>query len=168
MRAQAALLLLLGLSCLQAPTRAQSPDLGCVGQAYRGDRQAVPGRLTRPLRRAGVPLEAQTLPKRARTRSAAGQAPSPERRDAALDRRSHATPAATRRWLLADDQGMVCKREDLDYATGCCKGGQRHSCNSCSEVDKCCSEYEQCVSCCMKPGATPNTLMERTFRGMNK
>lgn len=72
------------------------------------------------------------------------------------------------RWFIADDKGLVCKREEIDYVTGCCTTGQRHSCETCSQEDRCCTGYEQCVSCCLKPDHTPQSFMHRTFRGMNK
>ncbi|GIL53914.1 hypothetical protein Vafri_9497 [Volvox africanus] len=53
--------------------------------------------------------------------------------------------------LVADDRGVVCKRDDLNYATGCCSVGQQYDCNQCNMNDKCCSEYESCVSCCLAP-----------------
>lgn len=62
---------------------------------------------------------------------------------------------------VTDDVGTFCERKDLDYSTGCCQQGQKHTCDTCDPSDQCCSGYEQCVSCCMhdvvehpgKPGA---------------
>ena len=35
------------------------------------------------------------------------------------------------RWYITDDKGMVCPRDSLDYATGCCSAGELHSCDRC-------------------------------------
>ncbi|EFN58615.1 hypothetical protein CHLNCDRAFT_17323, partial [Chlorella variabilis] len=72
------------------------------------------------------------------------------------------------RWYIADDQGMVCSRDSLNYATGCCTGGELHSCTSCEAKDKCCSRYEHCVSCCLRPENKPGEKMQSIFRGRNK
>lgn len=55
------------------------------------------------------------------------------------------------RLLITDDKGVLCSRDDLDHASGCCKAGDRHSCALCDTRDKCCSELEACVSCCLAP-----------------
>ncbi len=34
------------------------------------------------------------------------------------------------RRFLADSEGNVCTRQQMDYSTGCCKGGRRHSCET--------------------------------------
>mmetsp|Transcript_2165 Transcript_2165/g.3522 ORF Transcript_2165/g.3522 Transcript_2165/m.3522 type:complete len:288 (+) Transcript_2165:87-950(+) len=52
---------------------------------------------------------------------------------------------------LTDDLGFMCSRQEMDYSTGCCKAGTQYSCTGCSASDKCCSEYESCVSCCLAP-----------------
>ena len=36
------------------------------------------------------------------------------------------------RWYITDDKGMVCPRDSLDYATGCCTAGKLHSCKRCA------------------------------------
>eukprot|EP01024_Parvocaulis_polyphysoides_P057238 TRINITY_DN60801_c0_g1_i1.p1 TRINITY_DN60801_c0_g1~~TRINITY_DN60801_c0_g1_i1.p1 ORF type:complete len:304 (+),score=7.74 TRINITY_DN60801_c0_g1_i1:36-914(+) len=55
------------------------------------------------------------------------------------------------RWYVADDQGVVCQRTDLNSRSGCCIHGKRHSCETCTLEDQCCSNYEHCVSCCLRP-----------------
>ncbi|KAI3436532.1 hypothetical protein D9Q98_005949 [Chlorella vulgaris] len=72
------------------------------------------------------------------------------------------------RWFIADDRGMVCPRDSLNYGTGCCTDGEQHACTSCQVDDKCCSQYEYCVSCCLKPENKPEQHMGSLFRGRNK
>lgn len=55
------------------------------------------------------------------------------------------------RWYIADDQGIVCDRADLDYTSGCCSRGTQFTCQTCSSDDHCCTLYEHCVSCCLSP-----------------
>jgi hypothetical protein len=38
------------------------------------------------------------------------------------------TAACHRRHLMADSKGLLCTRGEMDYKTGCCKGGTLHSC----------------------------------------
>lgn len=33
------------------------------------------------------------------------------------------------RVLVTDDRGLLCKRDQLDYKTGCCSSGQQFDCN---------------------------------------
>jgi len=61
------------------------------------------------------------------------------------------------RVLIADDQGYICKRENVK-GNGCCKVNvgenietQRYSCEKCHNASGCCSVYENCISCCMHP-----------------
>mmetsp|Transcript_19991 Transcript_19991/g.50283 ORF Transcript_19991/g.50283 Transcript_19991/m.50283 type:complete len:235 (-) Transcript_19991:82-786(-) len=68
------------------------------------------------------------------------------------------------RWLSADDQGMVCRLEEVDSATGCCVRGQKYSCETCLSEDNCCAEYEYCVSCCMAAEHTPVDAHIHTYR----
>ena len=65
---------------------------------------------------------------------------------------------------VADDQGFVCRHEELDYASGCClvvgavaasataslSGYARHACETCGQ-NACCRELEFCVACCLHP-----------------
>lgn len=74
----------------------------------------------------------------------------------------------TRSWFVTDDQGTVCPRDSLNYVSGCCREGQQHSCDSCALDDRCCSEYERCVSCCMKPEHMPEAQLQHAYRGLNK
>jgi len=39
---------------------------------------------------------------------------------------------------------------------------------SCGADDQCCSQYENCVSCCLKPEHEPEKLMHSVYRGRNK
>ncbi|PNH03738.1 hypothetical protein TSOC_010165, partial [Tetrabaena socialis] len=65
---------------------------------------------------------------------------------------------------VADDRGVVCKRSELSYATGCCTGGQQHDCGLCDLRDSCCSEYEACVACCLAPQHDAVNLAKRVLR----
>jgi hypothetical protein len=38
------------------------------------------------------------------------------------------------RWFIADDRGMVCPRDSLNYGTGCCTDGEQHACTRCCSV----------------------------------
>lgn len=80
----------------------------------------------------------------------------------------HSRPPLLHRWYIADDRGMVCPREAFDYATGCCSGGERHVCASCQQGDKCCAQFEHCVSCCLSPENEPEKHMNSIYRGRNK
>jgi hypothetical protein len=62
-------------------------------------------------------------------------------------------PHTTHRWLIADSAGFVCPRTSLNPASGCCDGGgSAFSCATCDVAAQCCTSYEHCVSCCLKPG----------------
>lgn len=52
----------------------------------------------------------------------------------------------------------------MDYARGCCKTGDLHSCNTCHEDDSCCSSFEHCVSCCLAPANKANILAREQYR----
>jgi len=56
---------------------------------------------------------------------------------------------------VTDDKGYVCKHENFDGRTGCCKDHDRRafSCprEYCNTTSRCCSIYEYCVACCMDP-----------------
>ncbi|KAL4440719.1 hypothetical protein ABPG77_000428 [Micractinium sp. CCAP 211/92] len=75
---------------------------------------------------------------------------------------------ASGRWFITDDRGMVCERQQLDHQSGCCTTGQQHSCDTCEAEDRCCSQYEHCVSCCLKPENEPEAHMHDIYRGRNK
>lgn len=57
------------------------------------------------------------------------------------------------KFLLVDDKGYVCRREDI-LVNGCCNINSsytiRYMCDSCQK-DNCCIVYEYCLSCCMDP-----------------
>ncbi|XP_003741090.1 UPF0454 protein C12orf49 homolog [Galendromus occidentalis] len=56
---------------------------------------------------------------------------------------------------VADDRGYVCNRTLL-LSSGCCdadQGLERYPCDSCA--DGCCSSYEFCISCCLRPQQRP-------------
>lgn len=72
-------------------------------------------------------------------------------------------------WYLADDRGRVCPRENFDGSTGCCSDGSpKYDCETCDELDKCCSSYEHCVSCCMSPEHEPGKGREMRYRGLGQ
>ncbi|GBF90624.1 hypothetical protein Rsub_03196 [Raphidocelis subcapitata] len=54
-------------------------------------------------------------------------------------------------WMYADEKGMLCRADDLDHKSGCCRTGDLHSCTTCDTHDRCCEGYEACVSCCLSP-----------------
>lgn len=58
-----------------------------------------------------------------------------------------------RTWL-ADDKGYVCPRAAV-LRTGCCDTNcsqtERHVCRDCDLLAQCCSSYELCISCCLRP-----------------
>ncbi|VDK80982.1 unnamed protein product [Litomosoides sigmodontis] len=65
------------------------------------------------------------------------------------------------RTSVTDDRGYTCERAFL-MSNGCCEvGGQsvRFGCASCNLYTGCCSHYEQCVSCCLRP-EQKNILLE--------
>jgi hypothetical protein len=53
--------------------------------------------------------------------------------------------------LLCDDAGFVCSRDEL-LSSGCCPvQNSRFVCHSCQNNTQCCTKYEICVSCCLRP-----------------
>ncbi|KAL4002266.1 hypothetical protein ACH3XW_2740 [Acanthocheilonema viteae] len=57
------------------------------------------------------------------------------------------------RTFVTDDRGYTCERAFL-MSNGCCEVGThsvRFSCAWCDLYAGCCSHYEQCVSCCLRP-----------------
>ncbi len=77
------------------------------------------------------------------------------------------------RLYLADSTGHVCPRASFLSSTGCCDtsdaASKKMSCDTCEpQLDGCCSSYEHCVSCCMRPenygNADLSTLTEQVFR----
>ena len=58
------------------------------------------------------------------------------------------------RTSLADDKGYLCPRSSL-LNTGCCDTNssltERHVCRDCDRVLHCCSQFEVCISCCLRP-----------------
>lgn len=53
--------------------------------------------------------------------------------------------------VVTDDRGLACERRQLDD-NGCCpRNATAFSCDSCRIAQQCCSTYETCVSCCMRP-----------------
>jgi len=60
-------------------------------------------------------------------------------------------------WNSTDDRGFLCPTDAVNM-NGCCdssiqKAGEfpRYTCENCDGTSKCCSAYEQCVSCCLSP-----------------
>lgn len=58
------------------------------------------------------------------------------------------------RSLVADERGFLCGREQL-LVTGCCNSSSestsKYDCSMCSPASSCCSSYEHCISCCLRP-----------------
>lgn len=69
---------------------------------------------------------------------------------------------------ITDDHGVLCQRTDLDYQTGCCKTGTKFACDKCTLHDKCCTEYESCVSCCLNPKFEAASLAKTSLRALGK
>ncbi|KAF5830924.1 hypothetical protein DUNSADRAFT_13832 [Dunaliella salina] len=65
---------------------------------------------------------------------------------------------------ITDELGFMCSREEVDSHTGCCRAGTQHSCDKCTLTDKCCSEYESCVSCCLAPKHEAGKISKSTLR----
>jgi len=57
------------------------------------------------------------------------------------------------RVFVVDEEGRVCKWQEVDYGTGCCppvlNGLREDSCQECKV--NCCGIYAYCVSCCLQP-----------------
>jgi hypothetical protein len=53
--------------------------------------------------------------------------------------------------MIADSNGFVCDRSQLTEQ--CCPNDARSpfDCHTCDASIKCCSKYEYCVACCMRP-----------------
>ncbi|KAK9814096.1 hypothetical protein WJX72_000564 [[Myrmecia] bisecta] len=68
------------------------------------------------------------------------------------------------RSAVADDRGFLCLRKDFDSSTGCCVTGEQFSCKTCLLDNKCCEEFEQCVSCCLAPQHDAATVVANVFR----
>uniref|UniRef100_A0A0R3RW31 SREBP regulating gene protein n=1 Tax=Elaeophora elaphi TaxID=1147741 RepID=A0A0R3RW31_9BILA len=65
------------------------------------------------------------------------------------------------RTSVTDDRGYTCERAFL-MSNGCCEVSTqsiRFSCAWCDLYTGCCSHYEQCVSCCLRP-EQKNILLE--------
>jgi len=61
------------------------------------------------------------------------------------------------RTLVADDKGYVCERSNLE-GTGCCNNNSslgRFICTGCETRLECCTEYEYCISCCLRREQKP-------------
>lgn len=66
--------------------------------------------------------------------------------------------------FVTDSKGVLCGREDVDSQTNCCLKGVRHTCDKCSLEDRCCSDFEDCVSCCLDPKHDAQSLARVTLR----
>lgn len=99
-------------------------------------------------------------------------------------------------WLIADSAGYVCPRDRVDTVTGCCPHSSKKSssnkattaaaaststttttttspprpfsCAGCDADAQCCSEYEHCVSCCLKPGHGAEELYKTEYRSRGR
>jgi SREBP regulating gene protein len=54
------------------------------------------------------------------------------------------------------------------YLQGCQQKGALALAYRCSGDDNCCSVYEQCVSCCMKPANNAMDAVKRVYRGPDR
>ena len=56
---------------------------------------------------------------------------------------------------LLDEKGWLCTLDSIDWETGCCPPAraaeEQYSCRSCEPDISCCTVYEHCVGCCLKP-----------------
>lgn len=56
---------------------------------------------------------------------------------------------------LLDEKGWLCTLDSIDWETGCCPPAraaeEQYSCRSCEPDINCCTVYEHCVGCCLKP-----------------
>lgn len=71
----------------------------------------------------------------------------------AIEQCKYASASTT---FIADSHGFVCPRYHASTLTRCCiptSPALRYSCKFCNS-DSCCSLFEHCVSCCMKPTQT--------------
>ena len=92
-------------------------------------------------------------------------------------------------WLIAESAGYVCPRDRVDIVTGCCPHNKKSSssktattaataatttkprpfsCAGCDADAQCCSEYEHCVSCCLKPGHGADELYKTEYRSKGR
>mmetsp|Transcript_14071 Transcript_14071/g.39861 ORF Transcript_14071/g.39861 Transcript_14071/m.39861 type:complete len:292 (-) Transcript_14071:355-1230(-) len=71
-------------------------------------------------------------------------------------------------WMAADDRGFICQVDEVDSNSGCCMAGEKHSCHTCLEEDKCCAGYEHCVSCCMREDHTTPDAVANIWRSENR
>jgi len=61
------------------------------------------------------------------------------------------------KYIVTDDKGFVCKRENIQ-GNGCCdkiNNLGRYSCQDCDTNTQCCQEYEFCISCCLRKEQRP-------------
>ncbi|XP_073134689.1 uncharacterized protein [Henckelia pumila] len=66
------------------------------------------------------------------------------------------------RFLLTDDNGLVCDALSVNPLSRCCTGkGDQFSCHGCNLVSQCCNSYEYCVSCCLNPALTDKELAQK-------
>jgi len=59
--------------------------------------------------------------------------------------------------IVTDDKGYVCERDSL-LGTGCCNTNSslgRFDCSTCDLKIECCSQYENCISCCLRREQKP-------------
>lgn len=67
-------------------------------------------------------------------------------------------------YAFTDDKGVLCRADDLDRKTGCCRRGEKNDCATCSLRDRCCDGYEACVSCCLRPGHGAEERLPHVYR----
>lgn len=83
------------------------------------------------------------------------------------------------KFVISDSKGFICERHEVNLSTGCCNTGfdflpdlqeseensgkkstvtkhhqrlkRRFECSKCNPDIGCCLDYENCISCCLKP-----------------
>jgi hypothetical protein len=76
-------------------------------------------------------------------------------------------PPPSNSHLIADSDGYVCPRSQLDVPSGCCghaPPATRHACDACDAGAQCCAAYEDCVSCCLAPANGAADLVKTEWR----
>jgi len=75
----------------------------------------------------------------------------------------HTTPQ--HHGLVCDSNGQICAVSSINTSSQCCAHDSSilpaHSCSNCDSTLGCCSHYETCVSCCLKPSTLPTSLRLR-------
>ena len=64
--------------------------------------------------------------------------------------------------------GYLCERRHLEKKTGCCQATSSsirgpYTCDTCSSITDCCTSFEHCISCCLKPDHVRTNERARLF-----